>query len=587
MTESKNENLPTYAPSYKVIDHCLLEIKNSKQGPYDRKLCNFMPWITSEVTLDDGAQTTTRIRLKGIHQSGRNLTEIEIPADELGNFNWVAKHWGINCILEVGQNVKDSIRYAIQTTAEAADHQTVYAVTGWKKINKEWQFLMPGAADVTVHLPGKMQGYRMEQESDYVDAQVVSHLMHSSLAPEQVLLPLLAFAFLTPLNHFLKLAGCEPKFVLFLVGKTGSRKSTLAALFLSFFGSFTGSELPLSFRDTANSILHHTFTLKDVLTCIDDFHPAGRQEEQKLTATAQSIMRAYGDRTGKGRLRADATPMDARPPQGNAIITAEFPPDIGESGTARYFALELKNGDVDLEYLSTMQREAEKGTLRRCMFAYIQWLKKLFLKSDSSQKEFVSLLRSTFEARRNEFRESGIQCHGRVPEAVAHLQLGMEMLLLFLKDNGNLPEDHTAYMTGHFREILYGLARKQADSITQDKPTHIFIRKLYALIDSGQCCLLPRNTIHEFIPTHCIGYEDETLLYLNSDLAHRAVKKLCEEQGESFTISCKSLLKQLAEEDLIFTSSGQNTRSVRINGKSKRLLCLYREKAQLIADGVL
>lgn len=71
LTEKKNESRPTYAPSYKVIDHCLLETKNSKQGPYDKKLCNFMPWITSEVTLDDGAQTTTRIRLKGIHQSGR------------------------------------------------------------------------------------------------------------------------------------------------------------------------------------------------------------------------------------------------------------------------------------------------------------------------------------------------------------------------------------------------------------------------------------------------------------------------------------------------------------------------------------
>ena len=587
MTESKTESQPTYAPSYKVIDHCLLETKNSKQGPYDKKLCNFMPWITSEVTLDDGAQTTTRIRLKGIHQSGRELPEIEIPADELGNFNWVAKHWGINCILEVGQNVKDSLRYAIQTSAESADHQTVYAVTGWKKINGVWEFLMPGADDLTVHLPGKMQGYRMEQEYDYLDVQVVSCLMQDSFAPDEILLPLLAFTFLTPLNHFLKLAGCEPKFVLFLVGKTGSRKSTLAALFLSFFGRFTGTELPLSFRDTANSILHNAFTLKDVLTCIDDFHPAGRQEEQKLTATAQSIMRAYGDRTGKGRLRADSTPMDARPPQGNAIITAEFPPDIGESGTARYFALELKNGDIDLEYLTSIQREAEKGTLRRCMFAYIQWLKELFLVSDDTQKEFVSLLKGMFETRRNDFRESGIQCHGRVPEAVAHLQIGMDMFLFFLKDNGNIPEDYMKYIAKHFKEILYDLARKQADSIVQDKPTHKFIRKLYALIESNQCSLLPRNQIHDFVPSNCIGYEDETLLYLNCDLAHRAVKKLCEDQGEAFTISCKSLLKQLAEEELIFTSAGQNTRSVRINGKSKRLLCLYREKAQLIADGVL
>lgn len=143
------------------------------------------------------------------------------------------------------------------------------------------------------------------------------------------------------------------------------------------------------------------------------------------------------------------------------------------------------------------------------------------------------------------------------------------------------------YIAKHFKDILYGLARKQADSIVQDKPTRKFIRKLYALIESNQCSLLPRNQIHDFVPSNCIGYEDETLLYLNCDLAHRAVKKLCEDQGEAFTISCKSLLKQLAEEDLIFTSAGQNTRSVRINGKSKRLLCLYREKAQLIADGVL
>lgn len=185
MTEKKNESLPTYAPSYKVIDHCLLETKNSKQRPYDRKLCNFMPWITSEVTLDDGAQTTTRIRLKGIHQSGRELPEIEIPADELGNFNRVAKHWGINCILEVGQNVKDSLRYAIQTTAESADHQTVYAVTGWKKINGAWEFLMPGADDLTVHLPGKMQGYRMEQDYDYLDAQVVSVLIPRPWTPDR------------------------------------------------------------------------------------------------------------------------------------------------------------------------------------------------------------------------------------------------------------------------------------------------------------------------------------------------------------------------------------------------------------------
>ena len=82
-------------------------------------------------------------------------------------------------------------------------------------------------------------------------------------------------------------------------------------------------------------------------------------------------MRAYGDRTGRGRLRADSSPMEARPPQGNAILTGEFPPDIGESGTARYFSLELHDGDVDLEDLTVFQNEASKGALQRCMFSFV------------------------------------------------------------------------------------------------------------------------------------------------------------------------------------------------------------------------
>ena len=84
-----------------------------------------------------------------------------------------------------------------------------------------------------------------------------------------------------------------------LIGKTGSRKSTLAALFLSFFGKFSASDLPMSFHDTANSILSNIYYLKDVLTCIDDFHPSGMFHEQEMKSIAQNISRYYGDRIGR------------------------------------------------------------------------------------------------------------------------------------------------------------------------------------------------------------------------------------------------------------------------------------------------
>ena len=370
---------PKYAQQYFVKDNCLFESGNNKQGSYTKKLCNFVPGATREIMKDDGISFERYVQLGGVHQSGRQLPEITIPAGDVEGLGWIVKYWGMDCILEPGLKTKASVWNAIQSTALDMERITVFATTGWRHVNGNWRYLLPGDEQYTVELPGKMHGYGMERSYNQLDIQTAASLLWQSLAPEEIMLPLLSFTFLSPLNHFLKAAGCEPKFVMLLSGKTGSRKSTLAALMLSFFGKFTASELPLSFRDTANSILLNAFSLKDVLTVIDDLHPSSRMEEPKMNGTAQAIMRAYGDRTGKGRLRADSTPMESRPPQGNAIITAEFAPDIGESGTARYFALELKEKDVDLETLTVFQNEADDGTLQRCMFAYTEWIRESFL----------------------------------------------------------------------------------------------------------------------------------------------------------------------------------------------------------------
>lgn len=261
----------------------------------------------------------------------------------------------------------------------------------------------------------------------------------------------------------------------------------------------------MSFRDTANSILYNAFTLKDVPTVIDDFHPADTQEGKKLTATAQSIMRSYGDRQGRGRLKADASPMESRPPQGNAILTGEYPPDIGQSGTARYLALELKESDVDLKILSHFQKEAARGTFQDCTYGFLEFLKETFLCDDNTTAEFEKTLAFTFEGRRDIFQESGIRCHGRVPEIVAHLELSMKILLMFLESRNALSVQRCEEISQDFTRVMYRIASRQAESIEQDKPTHIFIRKLYSLIESGQVVIYKRNVRNDYSPTNFVS----------------------------------------------------------------------------------
>ena len=78
-----------YNDKYFVNNNCLYEICVSSKGTQEKKLCNFAPWLVREITVDDGTKTKTHITLSGIHEDGRTLPEVEIPSEELANFNWL------------------------------------------------------------------------------------------------------------------------------------------------------------------------------------------------------------------------------------------------------------------------------------------------------------------------------------------------------------------------------------------------------------------------------------------------------------------------------------------------------------------
>ena len=583
---NNKQSLVQYPLPYKVVDGNLCMEVADKHSTYDRKLSNFTPYIISEVTVDDGAEETKILRLGGRHASGEFLPEIEVSGKDFPTFNWLFEKWGAKCNLEVGKNVKEHVRYLIQQTAENAEQQFIYQQTGWKKINAEWQFLLPGDGEFDVSLKGKMESYCGEKVFSKSDLETVYLMISMPPAPKEIIYILLAFTFLAPLIEFLRRAQCMPKFVLNIIGRTGTRKSTLAALFLCFFGVFNAGNLPMSFRDTANSIIQNAFALKDVLTCIDDFHPCGKDDERRLNTTMQAIVRSYGDRTGRGRLRKDSAPIESRPPLGNAIVTSEFAPDIGESGTARYFLLEIKDGDVNLNYLSDYQKYAEQGVFRRAMFGYTEWIKKRLLLDKKTEQSFIDTLKNSFRRYRDEVINSGILCHGRVPEMIAQLRIGMKMLTWYLEEYEVITESDSEKIDAEFKEILYRLAKKQSENIQADKPSVVFVKKLYALIDSGRVAVTHKELSigEEAFPYNFVGIQDEHYLYLNKDIAYRHVKVLCSEQGENFSLTAKALLKTLAEDGLIKTSQGSNTVSVRYAGKNRRYMALDKYKAEQIVD---
>ena len=121
-------------------------------------------------------------------------------------------------------------------------------------------------------------------------------------------------------------------------------------------------------------------------------------------------------------------------PRGNAVITAEFLPEIGESGIARCFPAELKQEDVRLSEMSFFQERASAGSYCSCMKLYTNWLREKFLNTSENENRFLQMLHKTFLDYREEFYQTGLRSHRRLPEIVAWLRIGMLMLVGFLEE---------------------------------------------------------------------------------------------------------------------------------------------------------
>ena len=567
-----------YPEPYLLLPNGLYVHDSSRKEEEARFISNFLPIIDTVIEYDNGKTAEKNYLVKGFMVDGRALPTVNVDASELLTLNWVVSKWDASCIIGTQYGARERLRYAMQTTAVNAKRYMQCGYTGWKKTGGRWDYLLPGHPSCEVMLCGKLRSYFREDGATDSDYAILSGLIQVPLAPRDLLYPTLALVFLSPLNEFLRQAEREPKFVPAIIGRTGSMKTSYAAFLLSFFGGFSSTDMPMSFRDTANSIIENSNALKDVLTCVDDYHPSTKGDEANMRSVMQVICRGYGDRAGRSRLNSQAQLMEASPPRGNAIITAESAPNIGESTTARLFFLEMKPNCLDLTLFSDIQKFASDGVFRRCLSAYTDWLSETFL---INEKEFVETLQRTYDLYRSQCREQlGGKIHGRVADTVACFRIGFDYYIRFLASR--FPQTDIHFYCEEFEKIILQLAQRQEIFTEQDRPTHIFIRQLMALIECGEVWLLRTNTSEEPAPG-CVGYESEEYYEIFFEQSFKQVMKFCEAQGVNFTISPPALSKALAEEGIILIKNGQNTYTKRYGGNvRRRVMCIKKSEVQNI-----
>lgn len=558
--------------------HVCKEIRGKE---VDIKLCNFAARIVEDITRTDGVESERFLSIIGNDESGNPLRKITVPLKNFAQLDWAQEYWSMNCVIEAGYGNRDTLRQAIQTTAKYADTKTIYGTTGWWETADGWKFCMPGNKESEVELTEKTKGFSFKTDSDTTETISLMKDLPYSVAPKNIMFPMLSYTLGSILGTFMAKAGKEAKTVIMLYGKTGSMKTTLSLLINSLFGRFNEDNIPMNFRDTPKSILNYCFTLKDCAVVIDDYHPGSGREQSIQDATTQALIRGICNREARGTLDKNGKQRAAKRPQCNVIMTAEYLPNVGESGTTRFISLELKPGDINLSELTKYQHYAEEGILSHFTFLVTEMLKEKYLCKEKGVKELLEKLKSTFLSNRKFFKsksdEMNFHIRPRLCDDLANLKIGFELYCDTLIHHGGITENRKSEMLNELDEILIRLALTQQSLTETEQPTEIFLRKLRSLIDVGKVNLINRMINVCEKPRNLIGYYDDENYYFESDEAYAAVVKSCNDVGEHFPLTQKALIKALKNENISICSKGECTKNVRVFGTPKRLICISKD----------
>ena len=536
---------------YTIEDGQLCVVRYTRNGErHVEPLCNFVAEVVEDVTFDDGLGKPERhFRIAGRLNDSTPLPTVEVEADKFPRMDWVSDGWGVRAILRAGGYRKQAqLREAIQLQSGEAERRHIFTHTGWREIDGERGFLHGGGAvgrdDVEVELDLNLSRYVLPNQPQDVQKAVASSLRFLDVAPVTVTVPMWATVYLAPLTPIL-----EPAFMVWLYGLTGVHKSTLAALALSHYGAFTYKTLPADWFDTSGSLELACFCAKDTLLVIDDFAP--RTDPYQVSEMAQRIayvIRAMGNRSGRGRLTSNISQRPVHPPRGMVLSTGEQLPS-GWSSMARVYTVEMKADDVDLETLTVAQDEAWRYP--HALTGYVEWLAgrwdRLCEELPTRRRELRGKL---IDAMRNE--------HRRIPGTVAALYLGFDLGITHALDAGVLNETEAEEWRTRGWAAIKTCAIDQGMRVRQQKPTEFFFNTLADLLALGRLYLEDKDSgarIGGQAPQlERIGWFDHAYIYL-LPAARNRVARFLRDEGVRFPLDERSLRKHLHEEGFLVRES--------------------------------
>ena len=552
-------------------------------GYSDTPIANFTPELVEMVRRDDGFAVMERTKFAAF-RGGQYEPPVEIEKKDLIGTQPHAK-FSPGCLVWRGKGNCAKLGEMMGLQCVDADTKTIYTHTGWKVIDGQRVFLNGG---YSVTAEGLTDRYTVELATDlarcyrFIPCEDDTGECFKTLlermpkaAPDWLIIPSLAYVFMSPLNQMLRELGAEPSFAFYLIGKTGSFKSSWTKVLLSFFGRLGYAETaPCTFLDTQNAVGRKLALAADVPVALDDRRPASNAADKlRYESLEKFASSAIGDRAARGRADVTGNLRESYVARSNLIVTAEEAfLNIGASAVARSVSVELAPNTIDLPALMELQERPEH--LNKIMQLFLQWL-------IGSWDDLRACVLDKLAEYRAIFADAG---HPRLATAFSQLQLGYAMYLAFLQDHGQIDKLEAATMRARAQSVFLDMCEKQTEKVEGEKPTRLFVELLREMLDTKQarlCDIRPKTvagvtTEKEMVMSTTVGYVDEQFIYLIPGASYAAVSAYYSKGGNTFPASSTSLWKMFRDEGLIMPDGKRPDKRKSIPGsKVPRYIHLY------------
>lgn len=550
-----------------------------------KMLCNFVALPVEIVEMDDGQTVEKSVRIVGWNLYGRPMKPVLVPIAKFRSMDWVLESWDFEANIMPGNTVKDKLRWIMTEAAfRTAKRKTVYSHCGWRRIDGKWAYLYQGgcigAEGINVDMGTVLNNYTLAGYPEGMtveDAAITSYSLTLNI-PAQISVPLLGITYLAPLCEFLDQVLCPPSFMTALIGQHGTHKTGIASLYLNHFGRFGIRKMPTNFTSTVNAIRRSAFAAKDALLLVDDYFPATSiQERRKMENIMQLLSRAFGDSANRDRLNADLSMQKTMPARCIAMITGETMPDVGASGQARMYVIEMDKSSYTYSAdMDKLRQDAEDGALRLAMTSYIEWL---LPQADT----LPARLRDMFREYRKKAHDliAGAATNDRADDAAAHIMIGLTIMMEWLQSLGLMDAEAADAQLSEWWSVVVSNIRAQGRQGKDESPTAMFLTAAREMLISNVLTVVditPRSDRKGPAKGMC-GYCDSQNYYFLPDQLYGAVVKFYNDQNRVYPLSKHAVFKIMREDGIIEqwdTKGGRSTRQKIIDGKNARYLWIPR-----------